>query len=328
MLVQQRADHPRRIHPADLGNLRRSHRLLIRNHRQCLERWHRETQRRPQALDESPHHVMLLRLGKQFVPARHLADLDPALLARVARHQLIQRSLHRQFLFPQRPRQLLDRRRLIRRINNRFQCRSSLFVSHNLLLVVAGLSRCLRSGSDRKDRCISLSCVGAGLQPGQPHWSANPLRPQRLCAIFFFILTFNFQLSTVNYLYSSSICLIPPLSSNAKSNILCFRTRISPNCFSCASATACSFTISSTARNATIIACREGHASKNCTKFTALSALARICARICAIICATVNSSCRSSIRDTSFRRSSTCWNTLTKSTSETTKSPSVPSSL
>src|SRR5882724_7080576 len=73
---------------------------------------------------------MLLRLGEQFVPARHLANLDPALFARIARHQLIQRSLHRQFLFPQRPGQLLDRRRLIRRVNNRFQCRSSLFARH------------------------------------------------------------------------------------------------------------------------------------------------------------------------------------------------------
>src|SRR3981189_3336179 len=233
---------------------------------------------------------MLLRLGEQFVPAPHPAHPRPPLFAGVARHQLVQRSLHRQFLFPQRPRQLLDGRRLIRRINNRFQCRSSLFASHAVFSSLRILS------------ALSVSAL--------------------------FLPSLDLQLSTVNYLYSSSICLIPPASSNAKSNILCFRTRISPNCFSCTSATACTFTISKTAKNATIIACREGHASKNRIKFTVLSALARICARKAAIICATVNSSCRNSIRETSFFRSSTCWNTFTKSTSETTSSPSVPSSL
>ena len=81
------------------------------------------------------------------------------------------------------------------------------------------------------------------------------------------------------------------------------------------------------ARNATIMAWREGQASKKRMRLTVLSSLARICARSCAIICATVNCSCRSSIRETSLRRSSTCWKTRTRSTSETTRSPSVPSS-
>ena len=63
--------------------------------------------------------------------------------------------------------------------------------------------------------------------------------------------------------YSSSTILIAPLSSNTTSNALPFFSMMSPNIFSCTRATACSFTISSTARNATIIACREGHASKN-----------------------------------------------------------------
>jgi len=68
---------------------------------------HRKPQRRPQTLDKPPHHVMLLRLGEQFVPASYPANLDPALFRRVTRHQLIQRSLHRQLLFPEGFRQLL-----------------------------------------------------------------------------------------------------------------------------------------------------------------------------------------------------------------------------
>src|SRR5713101_7542962 len=130
VLVQQRADHPRSIHPANLRNFRRSHRLLVRNHRQRFQCRHGQPQWRPQALDEPPHHVMLLRLRIQLVPACHRANLDPALFGRIARHQLIQRSLHRQLFLAQRLRQLLDRSRLIRRINNRFQRRFSFFVSH------------------------------------------------------------------------------------------------------------------------------------------------------------------------------------------------------
>src|SRR6266851_6772768 len=90
MFVQQRADHPRGIHPANLRNLRRSHRLLVSNHRQSFQRRHRQPQGRPQALDKPPHHIMLLRLGIQFVPARHRANLDPPLFSRIASHQLVQ----------------------------------------------------------------------------------------------------------------------------------------------------------------------------------------------------------------------------------------------
>src|SRR6267142_2834572 len=130
VLVQQRADHSRSVHTANLRNFRRRNRLLVRNHRQRLQRRHGQPQRRPQALDKPPHHVMLLRLRIQLVPARHRANLDPSPFRRIARHQFIQRRLHRQLLFPQRLRQLLDRRRLIRRINNRFQRRCSFFVCH------------------------------------------------------------------------------------------------------------------------------------------------------------------------------------------------------
>src|SRR5712692_3609560 len=138
-LVQQCADHSGSIHSANLGNLRRRHRLLIRNHRQRLQRRHGQPQRWPQALDEPPHHVVLLRLGVHLVPACHRANLDPALLRRIAGHQFIQRSLHHQLLFAQRLRQLLDRRRLVRRKNNRFQRRSSLFVRHSFSLSSADL---------------------------------------------------------------------------------------------------------------------------------------------------------------------------------------------
>src|SRR5713226_605145 len=122
-LVQQRADHSRSVYAAYLRNFRSRHRLLVRDHRQRFQRRHRKPQRRPQALDKPPHHVMLLRLGVQLVSARHRANLDPALFGRIARHQLIQRSLHRQLFLAQRLRQLLDRCRLVRRINNRFQRR-------------------------------------------------------------------------------------------------------------------------------------------------------------------------------------------------------------
>src|SRR5579872_1905957 len=63
--------------------------------------------------------------------------------------------------------------------------------------------------------------------------------------------------------YSSSIFEIASPPSNTKSNILCFRSKISPNAFSCVNITACNFTISSTASSATIIDLLDGHASKN-----------------------------------------------------------------
>src|SRR6267143_3191069 len=137
VFVQQRADHPRSVHPANLRNLRRSHRLLVSNHRQSLQRRHRKPQRWPQALDKPPHHIMLLWFCIKFVPARHRPNLDPPRFRRIAGHQLIQRSLHRQLLLPQRLSQLLDRSWLIRRINNRFQRRFSLFVSHACLIWTA-----------------------------------------------------------------------------------------------------------------------------------------------------------------------------------------------
>src|SRR5689334_8408580 len=203
MLVQQRADHSGSVHAANLRNFRRRHRLLVRNHRQRLERRHGQTQRRPQALDEPAYHIVLLRLRVHLVPARHRANLDPALFDRITRHQFIQRRLHRQLFFAQRLGQLLDRRRLVGRVNNRFQRRFPFFVIHSDSLI------------------------------------------------------------PIPYLYSSSTIRNAPCSSNATSKLLPFFTTISPNIFSCTSSTACSFTISSTARNATIIACREGQASKN-----------------------------------------------------------------
>src|SRR6266704_3658614 len=130
VLVQQRADHPRSVHPAYLRNLRRRNRLLVGDHRQRFQRRHGQPQRRPQALDEPPHHVVVLWLGVHLVPARYRADFDSALFRCIARHQFIQRRLHRQLFFAKRVRELFDRRRLIRRVNNRFQRRSSLFVRH------------------------------------------------------------------------------------------------------------------------------------------------------------------------------------------------------
>src|SRR5208282_2726006 len=73
---------------------------------------------------------MLLRLRIQLVSASHRANLDPALFRAIARHQLIERSLHDKFLLAQRLSQLFDGRRLIRRINDRFQCSFSFFVRH------------------------------------------------------------------------------------------------------------------------------------------------------------------------------------------------------
>src|SRR6266581_1627137 len=130
VLVQQRADHPRSVHPAYLRNLRRRNRLLVGDHRQRFQRRHGQPQRRPQALDEPSHHVVMLWLGVHLVPAGYRADFDSALFCRVARYQLVQRRLHRQLFFPQRVRELFGRRRLIRRVNDRFQRRSSLFVRH------------------------------------------------------------------------------------------------------------------------------------------------------------------------------------------------------
>src|SRR5712692_5371746 len=128
-------------------------------------------------------------------------------------------------------------------------------------------------------------------------------------------------------LYCSSISFSGWLSGSppakTTSNILCLRSRISPNSCCCTITTACSRTSSSTARNATIMAWREGQASKNTTSRIPSSLVTR-CSRNCSIICATVNCSCCSSILTTSRRRSSTCWNTLTRSTSETTSSPSA----
>src|SRR5260370_40801395 len=168
-----------------------------------------------------------------------------------------QGSLDRQLFLRQRLGQLLDRSRLIRRINNRFQRRFSLFVSHV----------CLAHGARRPSFRTE--------QAGAFSFRCAPAK-RPACAVrnLSFLSLITSLLLSFDYLYSSSICLIPPLSSKTKSNILCFRTKISPNCFSCTSATACNFTISKTAMNATIIACREGQASKNWISFTAFSLLA------------------------------------------------------
>src|ERR1700687_390991 len=64
------------------------------------------------------------------------------------------------------------------------------------------------------------------------------------------------------YWYSASMRRVPD-SSKAVAKDLDFLIRISPNCFSWERATACSLTISRTARKATIMAWREGQASKN-----------------------------------------------------------------
>src|SRR5439155_11036046 len=104
--------------------------------------------------------------------------------------------------------------------------------------------------------CVAPSAIFAGSREVIP----SPL--PHLIPVYLLLPVYPL-LPTLTYLYSSSISLIPPASSKTKSNILCFLTRISPNCFSCTSATACSFTISRTARNATIIAWRDGQASKN-----------------------------------------------------------------
>jgi hypothetical protein len=74
---------------------------------------------------------MLLRLRVHLVPAGHRANLDPAFFRRIACHQFVQRRLHGQLFFAQRLCQLLDRRWLIRRINNRFQRRLPLFLGHS-----------------------------------------------------------------------------------------------------------------------------------------------------------------------------------------------------
>src|SRR5258708_39923183 len=73
---------------------------------------------------------MLVWFAEQFVDVSLPATLDPALSLRVTRHQLLERSLARQLLFPEDLCQLLDRSRLIRRINYRFKCGFSLFVCH------------------------------------------------------------------------------------------------------------------------------------------------------------------------------------------------------
>src|SRR5580704_9414978 len=136
-LIQDRPTHhflaPRRRNQLFVQQRRnhwRSHRLLVRNHRQRLQRRHRKPQGRPQRLDKPPHHIMVLRLRVHLVPARHRANLNPALFHRISRDQLVQRRLHRQLLFTQRRRQLVNRRRLIRGINNRFQCSLAFFISH------------------------------------------------------------------------------------------------------------------------------------------------------------------------------------------------------
>src|SRR5579859_1650304 len=130
------------------------------------------------------------------------------------------------------------------------------------------------------------------------------------------------------YWYSWSMWRMAPFSSKATSKALAFFTSMSANWFSWARSTAWSLTISRTARKATIMAWREGQASKNWMRLTVEVSLERIWLRSWAIIWATVKTSWVSSMRTTSFLRSRTCWKTRTRSTRETTSSPSVPSSL
>src|SRR5579863_5112534 len=254
---------------------------------------------------------MLLRFGVHFVAARHRANLDPAFLRAIARHQFIKRRLHHQLLFTQRRGQLFDRGRLIRRVNYRFQRRSSLFVRHSVsfrlsvrlsLLCVLCVSLCpapappAPSFSGTRSGCpVFRLLLRESLYPGlvDVSNSSSSLRVSASSASLRYLFLVicrsslfspplvhldrlesprrylfsspvtNYRSPITSYLYSSSTCRIAPFSSSTASNALAFFNKISPNCFSCTIAMACSFTISSTARNATIIACREGHASKN-----------------------------------------------------------------
>src|SRR5215467_78921 len=87
---------------------------------------------------------MVLRLRVHLVPARNRANFNPALFRCVTRDKFIERCLHHELLFSERACKLLDGCRLIRRINNRFQCRFPFFVGHKLSIGIPDRSASTR----------------------------------------------------------------------------------------------------------------------------------------------------------------------------------------
>jgi len=104
------------------------------------------------------------------------------------------------------------------------------------------------------------------------------------------------------YLYSSSICLIPPLIKRQSNSYASAQN--SPLLF-CAQRHRLRFTIVRTAGTAQSLRAAKDKLKK-LHQFTALSALARICARIARHL-RHGNSFVPQRDRETSFRRSSTC---------------------
>jgi len=147
---------------------------------------------------------------------------------------------------------------LIRRINNRFQRRFSLFVSHACSYGLRRLA-CpeLRRAAAFPPTNLPMHARHQCFPFPKPNVTLPSFRAKRGISLRLFS-----SLAT-SYLYSSSICLIPPASSNTKSTSYASAPKYPQTASPAPSATACNFTISSTARNATIIACREGQASKN-----------------------------------------------------------------
>src|ERR1700687_250058 len=129
-LVEQRFQHAGRVHAADFADFRRRDRLLVGDDRERFERGHGKAQRRTQALDEAAHYVVMLRLGIHLVAAGDAAHFDAAFIGRVAGHQFVERGLHYELFLVERGGELLYRGRLVRRVDDRFQCCFAFFVGH------------------------------------------------------------------------------------------------------------------------------------------------------------------------------------------------------
>ena len=80
MPFDQRAEHAGRVDAANLGNLRRGHRLLVGDHRQRLERRHRQLLRRP-LVEQAAHPLVELGARHDLIAAGDLDERQSALRA-------------------------------------------------------------------------------------------------------------------------------------------------------------------------------------------------------------------------------------------------------
>src|SRR5579859_2588416 len=129
LAVEQRLEHARALHAADLEDFWGGDGLLIGDDRQGLERRQRKLQQRAEALDELANALVVLGFGGHLVAARHFADGYSVLGPVEFRHQIFEQLLDPLARFAERAGNLFGGKRLLGHIDDGFEHRLELHVT-------------------------------------------------------------------------------------------------------------------------------------------------------------------------------------------------------